>query len=228
MNCPSCNLPVPGNNLSTALRAGRCASCDALFDLDGGGHLVQRARSQVAALSVPRGWAVEELSGRFAVRWRWFSVALVFLLPFAVVWNGMLVGLALSTLGDDTPPEYLLIGLALPHTWVGVGLAYFVLASFVNTTTVSLAEGKLSVHHGPLWWPGRTSLARGDVQQLFVVEQRAKNSVTYQVCALLRDGTRRVLVRSLRDEAAARYLEVRLEGLLGLADQPVAGEVRKG
>jgi hypothetical protein len=64
-------------------------------------------------------------------------------------------------------------------------------------------------------------------QALFDVEQRERNGLRYQLCALLRGGTRRVLVRSLESEFEARSLETRLESLLGLADLPIAGELTK-
>jgi hypothetical protein len=228
MNCPACGLAVPSNNVSALLRAARCGACDQLFDTGTGQRAALPRALPPEALQPPKGWQLDELSGAFTARWRWFGGATLVLVPFTLLWNAFLVGMAANVLSDGTNPLLLLAGLALPHTWVGVGLLYFVIASFVNTTTVGVAGGQLSVHHGPLWWPGRTTLPRETLQQLFVVEQRAKNRTTFQLCALLRDGSRRKLLGSLESSAHAHFLEARLERVLGISDAPVDGERPRG
>lgn len=228
MNCPACGLAVPSNNVSALLRAARCGACDQLFDTGTGQRATLPRALPPLALQPPKGWQLDELSGGFTARWRWFGGSTLVLVPFTLLWNAFLVGMAFNVLRDGTNPLMLLAGLAVPHTWVGVGLLYFVVASFVNTTTVGVAGGKLSVHHGPLWWPGRTSLPREHVQQLFVVEQRSRNRTTFQLCALLRDGSRRKLLGSLESSAHAHFLEARLERVLGITDAPVDGERPRG
>ncbi len=228
MNCPRCGLSVPSNNVVAALRAARCTACDTLFDTSSLARAAPRPGAPTA-LAAPERWQLEEIGGRFSARWKWLTASAFFLLPFTLIWNGMLATMGWSASERGAHPERLLLGLVVPHVWVGVGLAYWVLATFLNTTTVSLADGKLAVRHAPLWWPGgRLALERAEVRQLFVVEQRGKNGSTFQLCALLRDGRRQVVVRSLPQEADARFLEAKLERLLDLVDQPVAGEVSKG
>jgi hypothetical protein len=161
----------------------------------------------------------------FSAQWSWLSWGTLFLVPFTLFWNGMLATLAVSATAGGAHPERLLVGLALPHVWVGVGFAYFTLASFVNSTRVSVEGGTLAVKHGPLPWRGTRAIPSSDLAQLFVVEKQQRRSFTYELCALARDGVRKSLLSGLRQDQA-RYLEMRCEQALGIVDAPVEGEVR--
>lgn len=214
---------MPQSAISEALGAARCPSCRALIDLSSPRSLEARS----VAVAAPEKWQVDSTPGSLTVSWRWFSLAVFFLVPFTLFWNGILSTAAFGMTEGFKRPELLLVGLAVPHVWVGVGLAYYCVALFLNTTTVSVREGALHVKHGPMYWRGNRTLGRGEVQQLFVVEKRgSKGRISYELCALLRDGKRQKLLSGLEDETSARFLEVRLEQALNLVDQAVAGEVR--
>lgn len=180
------------------------------------------------AVAAPEKWQVETRPGSFSARWRWFNLSVLFLIPFTLFWNGIMLSFAFGATEGFAHPERLLFGLAIPHVWVGVGLAYYCLCLFLNSTSVELKEGTLSVQHSPLWWRGNKKLGAGELQQLFVVEKRgSKGSRSYELCGLTRDGKRQTLLSGLDDETSARFLEVRLEQALNLADQAVAGELRR-
>lgn len=184
--------------------------------------------SRQLAVAAPEKWVVEAKPGSFLARWRWFNWSALFLIPFTLFWNGIMLGMAAGVTEGFTHPERLLFGLAVPHVWVGVGLAYYCACVFLNSTTVELKEGVLSVQHGPLWWRGNRTLGAGELQQLFVVEKRgSKGSRSYELCGLTRDGRRQTLLSGLDDETSARFLEVRLEQALNLSDVAVAGELRR-
>ncbi len=222
-HCPSCGSNLPPSAVSESLGAARCPSCRALVDLG-----ASRAPSAASAVTVPipEKWQVETAPRGLTVRWRWIGPAAFFLVPFTLFWNGILTFAAIGIAADN--PQYLLAGLAVPHVWVGVGLAYYCLALFLNETTVQLAEGTLTVRHSPLPWLGKRTLTATEVQQFFVVEKRgSKGGRSYELCAMLRDGKRCSVVSGLADEAQARFLEVRLEQVLGLVDQRIEGEFRR-
>ncbi len=223
-SCPSCSASLPADAISESLSAARCPSCRALIDLGSSRTVTARA----ATVATPERWQVEATPGSLLVRWRWFTVLGIFIMPFALFWNGILAVAAFGVSDGFTHPERLLFGLALPHVWVGLGLFYFALATFVNSTTVRVANGFLMVRIGPLPWRGKRDLPTRDVQQLFVVEKRGnKGSVSYELCALMRDGKRQSVLTGINDELGARFLEVRLEQVMNIVDQAVAGELRR-
>ena len=162
---------------------------------------------------------------------RWFSAQHVALGFFALFWNGFLLvwyAIALSSFaaGDSEAA----MGLCFPviHVAVGIGVGYGALAGFVNRTLVEVRTGHISVTHGPLWWPGAVELDANDVEQLYVETRviRGKNSsrTVYDLKARLRDGSSTDLCKGVSELSSARYLEHRVEGWLGIEDQPVAGE----
>ena len=183
--------------------------------------------SRQLSVATPERWQVEAKPGSFVARWRWFSAKALFLVPFTIFWNGIMVTMALGATEGFKHPERMLVDLVIPHVWVGVGLAYYCLALFLNSTRVEFHDGKLEVHHGPVFWRGNRKLGVGEVQQLFVVEKRLNRSITYELCGLMRDGKRMTVLSGVDDEASARFLEVRLEQAMNIRDQPVVGEMRR-
>jgi hypothetical protein len=223
-SCPSCGVSLPASAVAEGLGAARCPACRTLIDLETSRPAVRRA----ITVAQPKRWQVDVAPGSLSVRWRWFGPVAFFLVPFTLFWNGLMAMSAFTASERFAHPERLLIGLAVPHVWVGLGLGYYCLTLFFNATTVKLSEGQLTVKHAPLWWFGNRTVPARDVSQVFVVEKRgSKGSLRYEVCALLRDGRRQALVTGLTDEAEARFLEVRLEQVLNLVDQPVDGELRR-
>jgi hypothetical protein len=224
--CPACGAPVLPSSYSEELNAARCAQCKKLFEPGSDNRKPARSVARGAAMPVPEGWVVEDLgSGALEVRWKWARAAAFVLIPFTVFWNGILVSMAVST---DTlaHPVRLLLGLAIPHVWVGLGLAYYCCALLLNTTTVRCAQGKFTVRQGPLPWPGNKTIEVGDLRQLFVVERRGgKGSLSYELCGLLEQDRKLTLLKSLDSADKARFLEVRFEQALEITDAPVLGEL---
>jgi len=147
---------------------------------------------------------------------------------FTVFWCGFLVfwyAMAASA-GSVVAMLFPLI-----HVAAGVFLAYLTVAGFVNTTTVRVSAGRLTVEHGPLPWPGQRDLSTDDIEQLYCQEKtvRTKNGTrtTYQLAAATRHGRDVKLVSGLAELSPARFLEYELEAHLGIADRPVVGEVPK-
>ena len=222
--CPSCGTALPTSAIAQTLSAARCPSCRVLIDLDSSRVLRPRA----TAVPAPEKWQVDTAApGSLLIRWRWFSVAAFFLVPFTLFWNGIMTAMAFGVTEGMQHPERLLFGLVVPHVWVGVGLAYYCVALFFNSTTVNVTEGTLHVKHGPLPWRGTRAVPVRELEQLFVVEKRGnKGSLSYELCSLSRDGRRQSLVTGLDKESSARFLEVRLEQAMGIVDRPVEGEVK--
>jgi len=159
----------------------------------------------------------------------------VFMLFFAIAWDAFLVFWYFGPMSSSGGLLFKIFPLV--HVAVGVGITYSVLAGFLNSTMISVSQGQLRVHHGPLPWRGNRRLSRNDVTQLFVRETetntRSRNtgrvSVTfsYQLCAVDADAREITLLRGLENPAQARYLEHAFERHLGILDKRVPGELPK-
>ena len=89
--------------------------------------------------------------------------------------------------------------------------------------------GQLTIRHGPLPWPGNHTLNSADIEQLFCQEKfrqgKHGGSYTYEVHAVLTDGTKKELVSGLDDADQAIFIEQQLEDHLGIEDRRVPGEL---
>ena len=221
---------LPENELTAAVGAARCADCGTLNDLQSPQAAVRprplRREATPAAVPIPERFEVEDKGSGIVIRWRWFRLQALMLIPFTLFWNGILLTFAAGVTDGGAHPERLLVGLAVPHVWVGVGLVYACFAALLNTTTVTAGRGRVTVVHGPVPWRGNGEWDASALDQLFSVDRKGKSTV-YDLCAVTREGRKEVLVRSLESPDQARFLEARLEAALGIVDRPVDGELRR-
>lgn len=126
---------------------------------------------------------------------------------------------------------WLMVVFPILHVVAGVGLTSFTLASLVNTTTIGVGRGLLSIKHSPIWWPRNRVLSSDRIRQLFCKQRTHRDddstNTVYSLWALLSDGSTVKLLDSWKDADQVLYLEQEIERALGLRDEPVGGEMRR-
>jgi hypothetical protein len=175
----------------------------------------------------PRMEIVRRHDGIALVR-HWRGWRTIFFTAFAVAWNGFLVvwySMAAAT-GNTSMMLFPLL-----HVAVGLGLAYYVVASWVNRTYVAATGSKLAVRHEPVPWFGKRDLDAHRVEQLWSKERihRTKNGTrrSWELRARMRDGADVKVVGGLDAVEQALFLEQELEKWLGCEDAKIAGEVSR-
>jgi hypothetical protein len=111
---------------------------------------------------------------------------------------------------------------------VGIGLTYSTVAGLLNTTTLQVGEGTLSVHHGPLPWVGNRVLPTDDIRQLYTersVSGGKSKKETFTVHAIVGTGPTISVVSRLEEITQALYIEKEVERHLGIVDERVPGAV---
>lgn len=240
LSCPSCGGPIPASDVNIQQAIAKCSRCDTVFRIDQQLPPVKELREQ-PDVPLPKRFRVDDLGTELVISWSWFSPAIFFLLFFCIFWDGFLVvwysivlGLGLGGLGGEKGPSGwpLLFMAIFPvlHVAVGVGLTYFVLASFVNRTTVRVDRGELTIRHGPVPFPGNKTLLTSDLTQFYCSEtvhnHRRSSSVSYELNAVHTDGSKVKLLSGLTELDQGLFLEQRLERFLGIENERVPGEVR--
>jgi hypothetical protein len=181
----------------------------------------------VMSAPIPNHITMEQTPGGLLFSYRWFSPTYIFLAFFAVAWDGFLVFWYSIATSQDAPLVMLLFPIL--HVLVGVGITYYALAGFYNRTLVLAGEGKLTIQHVPLPWPGNRVLQVSDLTQLYsqerVVRSRNGIQVKYQLNAITRENKKITLLDNLTAPDQVRFLERRLEEQLGITDVPVEGEM---
>ncbi|MCM2266207.1 MAG: hypothetical protein NDI60_00375 [Elusimicrobiales bacterium] len=228
LNCPHCRRSIPAGDINIQSALAKCASCSAVF---GFADKVPGAAAALAkrVVEMPKGYTMTAEGADLVLIRRWFSAKFVFLLFFCAFWDGFLIfwyGIALS---KGAP----LLAMVFPliHVAVGVGLTYFTLAGFLNRTRIKMSTGEVSIKHYPLPWAGNRTLRRQEIDQLFCEEKLSRNrnssaTYSYNLSAVLADGRRIKLISGLDQPEDALFLEQKIEGYIGIADRPVAGEMR--
>lgn len=230
VRCESCSQVVNVEDVNLDRMLARCRHCNHLFDCS---HQVGKGKEASAAspkpeVGQPQGVSRQQQGAKVVLSWGWFHPAVLFLTFFCIAWDSFLFFWYRVALSMPKAPWIMLV-FPIGHVFVGVTLTYGVLCSFFNRTRVQFDRSQVEISHGPLPSPGHNQLCldSADLDQVFVVEQRrSKGSRSYEVCALLKNGSRVKLLGSLQQLERALYLEQQLESYLGIRDRAVAGEFR--
>ena len=177
---------------------------------------------------VPMPAGIEMISDGLTtiLRRRWWSWATIPLLLFCIIWNGFMLFWFATALGTGMWP---MAAFGSLHAAVGIGLAYTVLASFLNATDVLISPEGVRVRIHPVPWPGNLAVPSTDIAQLYAKEvvNRGRNgtSCSYDVHLIDRSGRERTLVSGLTSSEQSLFIEKTVELALGISDQPVRGEI---
>ena len=251
LKCGQCGAPFRAADLHLDRGIAVCSACGGVQRLPGpiisaapNDSETPAARKPQGDVPVPERFTVENDGQELTIRQRWFQWGLLFLLFFAIAWDSFLVGwywmLTSGPCGgnDGMPGPFKLIFFVFPiaHVAVGVGLTYFVLAGFLNSTVIRVADGMLSVRHGPLPWRGNLDLPTDGIEQIYCQNKLRTNrddnghtstSMSYEVHAVVA-GQKRKLLGGLHEADHALFVEQTLERFLKIEDRAVHGEMTAG
>ncbi len=228
--CPDCGAAIPAGNMNLETALAKCQACNGVFSFRDAVDYQQRQAARAAEpgpelLPRPPRIRVEDMGQTLTLRWRWLRSMHFLLLFFCIAWDSFLIfwySMAFHARGEV---PWLMVVFPIAHVAVGVGLTYTVLTGFLNSTVVEAAGHMLSIRHGPLPWRGNRNLASADIRQLFCDEHRGQNgTVTFNLCAMLRDGRKLRLLGGFENADEPRYLEQLLEQRLRIEPGVVVGE----
>lgn len=206
----------------------RCGYCKTLM-LPPQGRTGPAAFRPRPEIPLPPGMNLQATVGGLKITRRWFTLVVLFLIPFCIAWDSFLIGWYTMTGKTDAPLVFSLFPLI--HVAVGVGLTYFTLATLINKSIVEVNRGVMTISHGPLPWTGWREIPAGLIDQLYCKEiiNRGKNgpSISYEVWVALNNGTSSKLLGAGLEMDQALYIEQQIERYLDLKDKPMSGEVRR-
>jgi len=217
MNCTNCGREIPSENINIQLAIAKCDACNAVFsfydqpapphpDADSPGtpgesEVSRRGRSpeSYAAAPLPRGVSLEDTGRELRIRRRWFGPQFLFLTFFTGIWDIFLLlwfGIAIRQ------GQIVMALVGVIHLAVGLGLTYYTLAGYLNSTIVAVNPDYLVLHHKPLPWRGAATILAGDVERLV-----SRGSTSFSVSAVLLDQREFTLIGGLENEAQALRIE---------------------
>lgn len=233
LNCPHCNASIHSDDVNLDSSLAKCRSCHAVFDFSkqvagGGGHAAGEVSRPRMKVDMPSGFTVDDQPDALSITRRWFGPVAIFLLFFAIFWDGFLVVWYFIAFTDDSAPLMMKL-FPILHVLVGLGLTYVVVAMFVNTTKITVDLNRFTIEHGPMPWPGNRTLDPAQIDQLYCKEKISRNkngvSYSYELHARTIGGETKKLVSGMQKPEQALFLEQELERWLGLKDQAIPGEM---
>jgi hypothetical protein len=222
LDCRRCGAQITAENIDLTTALAKCHRCHAVFGF--AGQLSGSRPPPPMDMPLPDGLTMSESGGRLRLVRRWFQAILLFPLLFCIFWDTTLVYMYVTA---ATAPEVDPMAFLFPlvHVAAGLGLTYVTLAGLLNRTIIEAGATHLVIRHTPVPWPGNRKVRAGELQQLFCEEQVMNRSVTYRLNAVLGDGRKLTLVKSLPEANQALFLERALERHLGIPDRVVPGEL---
>ncbi|MDX1943303.1 MAG: hypothetical protein SFU99_22245 [Saprospiraceae bacterium] len=228
LECPNCGASIRAEDVNIDKLIAKCSQCHTLFGFDTMLKQVERHRPEVP---LPPGVdAMSYLSElNIEIIWRKTSNAGFFIF-FTIFWNAILIPFIIIAL---TQGEWIILLFISLHLLVGLSLLYYTLSILFNTTYIRVNHQELNIQHRPFkmpFYPDRHEMV-SDIDQLFIdkyVESRTNNqpNFAYAVRAVLKSNPdKRVrIIRGLKNQEQARYVEQEVERFLNIKDRPVEGE----
>ncbi|MFT6557630.1 hypothetical protein [Sneathiella sp.] len=158
---------------------------------------------------------------------RWRGITAVILTGFCVFWWFILLKILPELFSNET--QFSLGSLIpIPHFLAGVGMGYFALASWFNTSYIYADHSNMEIMHKPFPWFGAKKIEVSQIGQIYVKKKvsRSKNStsVSYEVRAKMHSGKDIKILSGLPNDRQAIYVEQQLEEYLQIEDKRVRGE----
>lgn len=237
ISCDSCGALIPASDVNVEKLVAKCRRCHSVFAF---GSRLGHAPAPRVRPPLPRGLRIESgepptpseggyrsapsaARGPLVISRRWFRMHHVFMLLFAIFWDGFLVVWYSLGIASGAPIEMLLFPLL--HVAVGIGITYGALMGLINRTTIRVEAGRLTVRHGPLPWFGNLTTDATRLRQLYLRRQthRTENGGSYPTWKVLAETDTleaQPIVSKLNDRDQAEYIEWVIEEHLGIENVP--------
>jgi DNA-directed RNA polymerase subunit RPC12/RpoP len=227
--CPSCGAKTSLRQSTATATCDYCGNELILRPGMGGPALFSGVNRDRPMSPMPEQMSLKETPDGFVITRRWFNASFIFLAVFSLFWDGFLVFFYSMLISGGAPLPFALFPLI--HVAVGVGITYYTLAGFLNSSFIELSKGTLLIDHSPLPWPGNRRIPVADLEQLYTkeVSRRTKNgsSTSYTVSAVIKGGKKIDLLTGMPDPETGLFVEQQIEIALRIPDLPVAGEMWK-
>jgi len=225
--CPSCGGKTQFSASTSRFVCEYCGN-EHIFQLPRRGDSERTQERRRPVVPRPAAVTIQKDGGDIKLVWRWYSPKYIFLAFFCMAWDGFLIFWYSMALTTDAP--WIMCVFPIAHLAVGVGLTYSTLAGFLNRSTLRLNRKMLIVQHDPLPWTGEAKVPVADLEQLYCKSVRSSdknNTISYQLCAVLKDGREIKLLSGLEAPEVGIFMEQQIERLLKIPDEPVGGEIER-
>lgn len=228
INCPSCNNEVGYADINIDRAIAKCSECSTVFSFDGDNTpIANRNKPEVFQ---PEGIEILHLMSELVIDFKWRKTKPLsgFVVMFAIIWNAILLPFIISAVLSGQFIMLLMISL---HLAVGLGFIVHIITTLFNTTYITVDDKELAIENRPIKIPFVKDhyISVDKIEQLYVkkyVASRTNGVANYafSVNAKLRGQADISIIKGLKKENKALYIEQEIELYLDIKDQAVKGE----
>lgn len=179
-------------------------------------------------ITLPKGFEVNYFEEYMQITRVWHGVKTYFILLFALIFNGVWInsGFVELLLSDRELLPKLFFSIFF---FLGLGLLYFTVATWLNKTQIYVSKSNIEIKHQPMPWLGNKKIKADNIEQLFVEEKYQGSSndnprYSYNVIGLTSEGTQFKLIAGCESRYHARFIEKTIENYLGIENVTIEGE----
>ena len=228
LECPECKAKIKYKDININKALAKCYTCHTVFTFEKKEINAEQKKIFVALPDAIRAYDMPNAVD-FEISWKKSSKSIWFFTVFAVFWN-TIVGI--FVIAGIVSGEMTLLYFVAFHIIVGLGVAYYVLALFLNTTYIGINRYDLRVEHSPIPMPffKTHEIPVQDIEQLYIeryVASKTNGRPDYAFALFVKK--RKIenpikLMKGLKTKEQGRYIEQEIEAFLGLEDKKMENE----
>ena len=225
MNCKQCGAPLLIEEGQNVFHCEYCGS----YDFPKPSQVKTDVLDSLERLEtpMPKGFTVKRSKGELIITRDWFSLTVIGITFFCLVWNGFMAVWFWITISQHI---WMMAAFGSVHALIGLAITYGVFAGWLNETVIKVNSRSLEVKSGPVPVPGNKLLKTLEIKQLYSKEKVSRGeskSYSYKVHAVTCDKKDEIVVEGLTDSTQALYIEQQIEHTLGIKDRSVRGELER-
>lgn len=170
-------------------------------------------RSEYTA--TPEGLSLHPAPDGFVIRRKWLGLRTLVIALFVIPWDCFIVYLyaKLAEASDSTTwTDYVFF----PHLAFGLLATYYLFASFINTTEITLSEHTIRVRSGPAPWIGNRIAKASEVIDILFIQNPTNSLWSYSVWSVDRRQWKHKLVWFVPEKEQADFIAATLRQFLAL------------
>lgn len=233
LNCPDCNHSFQTEDKAVVVTVIKCKSCNNIFEytdqLKAAGLPIPYKKK--SGIIISKGIEMNQLKEEMEIKIDWNEVTSSFSIWFGIYWNLFLLFVTYLLVTGDSDVKLFFALFLIPFYLVGIKFIYRILVYLYNTTFITVNKEMINVEHTPInfYLFKDHHLMTHAIEQLFVRKEQIGekgNEHVYAWCVdvEMKDGEMITLMKDLKEEKYAFYIEQEIEKYLGIKDRSVPND----
>lgn len=238
LECKHCHAPLPKDDLAMNNDVIVCEFCSTVHYMNPQdvSYPEKSKRREKNKRSKPDKFTLNRMPDGLEITYRWLGKQHKGLLFFAILWNAFIVFFTAIMFfagfdDSDIDSPVAVLCFMIPFYAVGIGMAWYVLAGYLNRTNIRIRGNGIETNHAPIPMFGAANkrIDRKHIAQIYCIRRVAYTSndvpvYVYDVHYVKDGGDDYDLVKGVDSLNKAIFIEQQIEHLYRIEDAGVDDE----